>query len=113
VTLLPGGPEDPSAGARGSVVKVHPWNGTVQTVATGFAGATDLAVSPRGDIYVSELFGGRISVVTRGSTEPVLWREAPTPAAVEWSPRGIYATIDALGADPEAPPAGKLVFYPF
>jgi hypothetical protein len=112
VTLLPGGPEDPSAGARGSVVRVNLWRGTVETVATGFAGATDLAVAPNGDIYVAELFGGRIALVEKGSSEPVTFREVATPAAVEWSPRGLYATIDALGAE-GAPPAGKLVFLPF
>lgn len=113
VTLLPGGPEDPSAGARGSVVRVHLWRGTVETVATGFAGATDLAVSPRGDVYVAELFGGRISVIPRGEATATTFREVSTPAAVEWSPRGLYATVDALPGDPEAPPAGKLVFLPF
>jgi hypothetical protein len=112
VTLLPGGPEDASLGARGSVVRVNLWRGTVETVATGFVSATDLAVAPNGDIYVAELFGGRIALLEKGASEPVTFREVSTPAGVEWTPRGLYATIDALGPE-GAPPAGKLVFLPF
>jgi hypothetical protein len=111
VTLLPGGPEDPSSGARGSVVKVDLLTGKQKVVATGFAGATDLAVSPKGDIYVAELFGGKISVIPKGSSTPKLWRTANSPAAVEWAPRGIYATIDAF--PPGEPPAGKVVLFRF
>lgn len=82
VSLLPGGPEGPELGARGSVVRLNPWTGRSNVVATGFAGATDLAVSPRGDIYVAELFGNNVSKVTRHGTETVA--ELPMPAAVAW-----------------------------
>src|SRR4029450_3789544 len=40
VTTLPGGPEDPSLGARGKVYRVNPRNGHIKLVATGFAGGT-------------------------------------------------------------------------
>lgn len=50
VSLLPGGPEDPSLGARGSVVRVDPSTGDVTEVAKGFAGATNVAVAPSGSI---------------------------------------------------------------
>jgi hypothetical protein len=63
VTTLPGGPEDPSLGARGKVYRVNPHNGHVKLVATGFLGATNLAVGKHGKIFVAELFGGQISVV--------------------------------------------------
>lgn len=119
VTLLPGGPEDASLGARGSVVKVNPLTGAVRTVVGGLLSATGLAVSPKGDIYIAELFANRISVLKRGATTPVVFRETVLPAAVEWTPRGILATTHALvglggapGEEP-TPPGGKLEFFRF
>jgi hypothetical protein len=82
VTLLPGGPEDPSLGARGKVEKVNLHNGTSRTVASGILSATNLAISPKGDIYVTELFGGRVAKVTKTGLETVA--EFMLPAAVEW-----------------------------
>ena len=46
VTTLPGGPEDPSLGARGRVYTVDPDTGDPRRWARA-PGATDLAVSPR------------------------------------------------------------------
>ncbi|MFC8922021.1 ScyD/ScyE family protein [Cellulosimicrobium sp. NPDC057127] len=108
VTTLPGGPEDPSLGlgARGAVYTVDPWRGRTRQVATGFVSATDLAVSPRGDVYVAELFGGRISEVKRGGPRTVV--EVPLPAALEWDGRGLLATTNALPGE-GAPPDGHLV----
>ena len=96
VSSLPGGPEDPSLGARGSVYKVNPWNGKVKLVATGFAGATNLAVSPWGTIYVSELFGGQISKVVGNHGVPVV--QVPSPAALEWFHGKLYAGIDVFAS---------------
>lgn len=107
VSTLPGGPEDPSLGARGKVYTVDPRTGHVREVARGLLSATDLAVSPWGDVYVAELFGGRISRVHHGTPRTVV--EAPLPATVEWSKGDLLATVNALGEDPEAPPAGTLV----
>jgi hypothetical protein len=70
VTTLPGGPEGPALGARGSVYKVNPWNGHVSLVATGFLGATNLALGNNGKIYVAELFGDQISVVDCSQVKP-------------------------------------------
>ncbi|MET1017245.1 MAG: ScyD/ScyE family protein, partial [Leifsonia flava] len=87
------------------------------TVATGLLSATDLAISPRGDVYVAELFANRISVIKKGSSTATLFREASTPGAVEWSPSGLYATVDSVPAfseDPDAPPpvpAGSIVKF--
>lgn len=108
VTTLPGGPEDPSLGlgARGAVYTVDPWRGRTRQVATGFVSATDLAVSPGGDVYVAELFGGRISEVKRGGPRTVV--EVPLPAALEWDGRGLLATTNALPGE-GAPPDGHLV----
>lgn len=117
VSLLPGGPESPALGARGSVVKVNLFSGKTVTVASGLLSATNIAVSPRGDIYVAELFGGRISLVKKGSSTAVPFREAALPGAVEWGLKGLYATVDSVppfSEDPDAPPpapAGKVVRF--
>lgn len=103
VSLLPGGPEDPSLGARGSVVKINPFTGSVRPYASGFLGATDLAVSPWGEVYVTELFGGRVSKATRSG--PVTVAELPGPTAVEWAQGRLYV---AYGFDFAAPENGAL-----
>jgi hypothetical protein len=95
VTLLPGGPEDPSLGARGSVYSVDPDSGAISFVASGFLGATGLAVAPDGTIYVAELFGNRISTVSGTGAEPFV--DVPSPAAVEWAKGKLYATVDVFG----------------
>jgi hypothetical protein len=96
VSTLPGGPEDPSLGARGSVYKVNPWSGRSKLVATGFAGATNLAVSPWGTVYVSELFGNQISKVVGNHGVPVV--QVPSPAALEWFGGKLVAGIDAFAS---------------
>jgi hypothetical protein len=65
VSVLPGGPEDPSLGARGAVYKVNAATGAATRVAGGFLGATNLAVASDGTVYVTELFGGKISKISR------------------------------------------------
>jgi hypothetical protein len=82
VTALPGGPEDPSLGARGKVYTVDPATGDVTQIGKGFAGATDLAVSPKGKVYVTELFGGQVSTIKNGVAKKVFGVEQPT--AIEW-----------------------------
>jgi hypothetical protein len=77
VSLLPGGPEDPSLGARGSVVSVNPRNGNVRRLATGLAGATNVALGDHGRIFVSELFGGQISVIDKGRLRPYVQLASP------------------------------------
>lgn len=64
VTTLPGGPEGPSLGARGSLYTVQIGDGSAQRVATGFLGATNVAVTQDHTAYVTELFGGKISMVS-------------------------------------------------
>ena len=117
VSTLPGGPETADLGARGSVYKVNPWNGTVQRVATGFVGATNLAVDQRtGVVLVSELFGGaagtgQISVVSPWSGRTVQTLPVSSPAAVELRNGALYATTDAFVPDAEGnpQPIGKVV----
>lgn len=113
VTTLPGGPEDPSLGARGSVYKVDPNSGATQLVATGFAGATNLAVAPNGTIFVAELFGGptgsgQISTVSPGANTPTPLLELPMPATVSVRAEALYVTTNALVPDAAALTVVKL-----
>ncbi|MFP3714056.1 ScyD/ScyE family protein [Puerhibacterium sp. TATVAM-FAB25] len=110
VSTLPGGPEDDSLGARGAVYRIDPRDGDTDRIARGFAGASNLAVSPHGTVYVTELFGDKITQVThRGKSTFV---RADEPAAVEWTHRGLLATINAL-TEERGPADGELVFYRF
>jgi len=96
VTTLPGGPESPALGARGAVWKINPANGKARQVATGFLGATNLAVDDSGKIYVTELFAGRVSTVAKGAPRTLM--ELPGALSVETSARGIWVgTLAPLG----------------
>ena len=101
VTTLPGGPEDPTLGARGSVYKVNPKNGQMRLVAGGFTTATGLAVDPSGRIYVAELFGGptgggQISVLEKRAKTPVVLTEVASPSAIEVRAHRLFVTTDSL-----------------
>jgi len=101
VTTLPGGPEDPTLGARGSVYKVNQKTGEVKLVAGGFTTATGLAVDPGGRIYVAELYGGpngtgQISVLEKGSTTPSVLTEVSGPSAIEVRSNRLFVSTDSL-----------------
>lgn len=96
VSLLPGGPEDASLGARGSILRLNLWNGATTTVAGGLAGATDLAVGPRGRVFVAEMFGNRISEITKSGLRTV--SELPMPSAIDWRSGRLIVTYDAFGS---------------
>ncbi|MCE0538154.1 ScyD/ScyE family protein [Kineosporia rhizophila] len=97
VSLLPGGPEDPSLGARGSVVHVD-WQGQVTTVAGGFLGATNLAVDPKGSIYVAEMFAGRISKVENGKVSKYV--DLPNALSLQFAHGNLYAGTLASPSGP-------------
>lgn len=82
VSVLPGGPEDPSLGARGKVYTVNPRSGAVKQIGKGFVSATDLAVSPKGKVYVTELFANQVSTIKDGVAKKV--KAFKQPAAIEW-----------------------------
>jgi hypothetical protein len=108
VTTLPGGPEDPSLGARASVYQVNPKTGKVKQVVSGLLSATGLAVGKTGKMYVAELFRGRIAQVKPGG-EPRGYLPAALPGDVEIRSNGdIYATTQVLPGE-EEPPAGKVI----
>jgi YVTN family beta-propeller protein len=104
LTLLPGGPEDPNLG---SVRRFDPRTGTVDVVASGLTSPTGLALDRRGNIFVAELFAGRISVIPAGTSEAVPLLDAVLPADVEVDGQFLYATTKALPSGPEA--SGVLV----
>lgn len=112
VTSLPGGPEDGTV--PGGVFSVDPDSGEVANVASGLVSATGLDVAPNGDIYVSELFAGRVTLVPAGGGEPSTYLEAPLPAAVEIKGNHLYTTenvLSGLSGEPGDVPAGKVVRY--
>ncbi|WP_298806658.1 ScyD/ScyE family protein [uncultured Pseudokineococcus sp.] len=96
-SLLPGGPEDPSLGARGSVVRVDPRTGAVTTVLDGLLAATGVAVGDDGTVYATELFGGRVVALAPGADAPITVLEAELPAAVEVTGGDLWVTTQALG----------------
>lgn len=88
ITTLPGGPEG-GGGAPGSVYRLDRWR-HLHKIATGFAGATNLAIDRRGDIYVAEIGTGTLSRVHHGRPAPVL--SLPGLVAVEYSDGHLYAS---------------------
>jgi hypothetical protein len=104
VSTLPGGPEGPALGARGSVYVVNPATGASHRIATGFDGATNVAVSPGGTVYVAELFGGRISVIRHGTVHKLV--SLPGALAVEWASRGLLYASTIAPTDDNGNPTG-------
>ena len=103
VTTLPGGAEDDTLGANGAVWRVNPRNGEVKKIASGFLGATNLALS-HGKIYVTELFAGRVSVVRGHHPRPYV--DLPGAVSIEAGPHG---TLYAGTLDPTFQGPGSIV----
>ncbi|GAA3633686.1 ScyD/ScyE family protein [Microlunatus ginsengisoli] len=101
VTTLPGGPETPVLGARGKLWKVNPYSGNAWVIASGFLGATNLAIGKHGEFYVSEFFGGDIAVVKHGKKSTYL--TLPGVVAVETSKSGELWAATLGNEDPPAP----------
>jgi hypothetical protein len=109
VSLLPGGPEDPSLGARGAVYKITP-QGRVIRMAKGFLGATNLAVSGN-KVYVAELFKGRISTVRKGKIVTV--KTVKSPVSVEVNKRNFFVgTLADFGQQGPTPGTGAVSVLP-
>jgi len=88
VSSLPGGPEDPSLGARGSVFRVNPNTGATTKLAGGLAGAVNVAVTPTGAVYATELFSGNVSRVANGHATPIA--HVKDPAGLEYAKGKLY-----------------------
>ena len=93
VSMLPGGPEDASLGARGGVIRIA-GDGEFANLASGFLGATNVAIGKGGRIYVAELFANRISVLRDGVVKTVA--EVPSPAGVEYANGMLYVSTDVF-----------------
>lgn len=89
VTTLAGGPEGPANGDPGSVYSIAA-HGVPVRIATGFNGATNLAVTPSGKIFVAELSSGWIAEVVNGHPRPVLY--LPGVVGLEYANQGLYAS---------------------
>ena len=119
VSSLPGGPEGPQLGARGSVFAIHAGHHAKppRLVVRGLLGPTGLAVTPRGDLYVAQLFGDMVSKVRLGRHGSARVRDlihTTGPGEVEWTSHGLYVTQNVLsGTDPTSGerPNGQLVRY--
>lgn len=107
VSSLPGG-EIPGEGA---VLAVDPTDGSVNTVARGFSGATGVAVSGEGTIYVSQLFAGEVTEIPLGG-DPVTFAHVKNPSAVEVKGNRLYVTSNVLsGQEPGTQPNAKVLRY--
>lgn len=104
VTSLPGGAEDDSLGSNGAVFQVDACGGQPTLIASGFLGATNLAVASDGSVFVAELFGGRVSKVVNGRPSPVATLDSP--AALEWSYGKLLATTSVF-----VPGGGQIVRF--
>ena len=107
VTSLPGGPEDPTFGLNGRILKIDPATGKATTVVDGLLSPTGVAVASNGDIYVAQLFRGVISKIKAGGHKARTYLAVPFPAALEVTPTGLLATVNALPMGPK--PKGQVV----
>jgi hypothetical protein len=103
VTTLPGGPESPALGARGSVYRIK--HGVVTKVAGGFLGATNLGVA-KGRIYVTELFSGKVTKFGKGGR--FTRYTVPGAVAVEATKKKLYIGSISMGETP----SGKVIRLP-
>jgi hypothetical protein len=87
VTALTGASE--VVGAGGVLYHITS-SGTPEQIASGFVGATNLAIAPDGTIYVANLFSGDISKVEGGTTTTVA--NLPGVAALEWARGHLFAS---------------------
>jgi hypothetical protein len=103
MSLLPGGPEDPSFGARGSAYRMDLDGKNLTKIGSGFLGTTNIAVSPGGAVYVSELFAGQVSKIVNGHGVKVA--SLPGPLGLEFSGGSLYAGVIAQTDDQGNPTA--------
>ncbi len=98
VSLLAGGL------STGSVYTVEVRGHTSRRFATGFVGATNLTVTPRGVVYVTQAFAGLVSRVYRGHTTTVA--RLANVLSLQWSRGALYAGTAAPGLLQEGRPTG-------
>jgi sugar lactone lactonase YvrE len=99
VSTLPGGPEAPGVPARGSVWRLG--DDHLTRLATGFALATNIAVTDRGDVYVAQLGAGAIAKIHCGHVSTVA--TVPGVVGVEWANHHLYASTAPAVTGAKAP----------
>lgn len=112
VSSLPGGPEDPSLGARGAIFRINPWTGATHVWAKDILSPTGIAVAGNGDVYAASMFGNEIVRIDATSRKQSQFLEVTTPGAVEIQGRTLYATVKALPdfmAPPPPPAVGEVI----
>ncbi|PVU84379.1 ScyD/ScyE family protein (plasmid) [Cellulomonas sp. WB94] len=97
VSSLPGGPEDGSLGANGRVFSLDKRSGNLSLLASGLAGATNVAVAPDGTIYVAELFADRVSAISPRTGDVTAVKTLTQPAGLEWSDGKLYVSTNVFG----------------
>ena len=109
VTSLPGGPEDPALGPRGSIFKVHPDENEVELVADDIMTPTGLALDDDGGLYVASLFGEGVLRIDPDSGDRTVVLAAGFAADVDLRGDTLYATVNALPG-PAGPPDGQVMY---
>jgi hypothetical protein len=104
ISTLPGGPEAPGFSPRGSVYRLSGHH--LRRLATGFNGATNLAITPSGRVLVAELYAGRVSTIEHGKPAPVI--DLPGVASLEFYCHALYAG-QTPPPDAKGNPTGKVV----
>jgi hypothetical protein len=94
VSTLPGGPEDASLGARGGVWRVNPNTGAATQLATGLLGGANVAVTPNGTVYATELFGNHVDRIQNGHAVPIA--TLPSPSGLEYAHGKLYVSYDVM-----------------
>ncbi|MFC6344534.1 ScyD/ScyE family protein, partial [Nocardioides hankookensis] len=110
VSALPGGPEDPSLGARGRVFRVNPRTGKVSTLAAGLVSPVGVAVAGNGDVYVSQLFSGALARIKKGSSTARTVRQLSMTGDVELQGADLVVSTDVLPPEGAAPDGKVLRF---
>ena len=99
----------------GSVSRLSLRTHRLTKVVGGLYGPVGIATNARGDIFVSQLFGNKISRINNGTRKVRTFGKVQQPAAVEWTRRGLYATVHVLAGpseeNPNTPPGGKLIKF--
>ncbi|WP_051551331.1 ScyD/ScyE family protein [Nocardioides sp. URHA0020] len=99
----------------GSIYRIGIRGGAVKKLVGKLAGPVGLASNARGDLFVSQLFGSEISRIKHGTAKVRTYSRRNQPAAVEWTSRGLYATVNVLVGpseeSPSTPPGGKLIRF--
>lgn len=91
-SVLPGAPGELLG--HGKVYRMNLHSGRTQLLASGLQAPTGVAVDSRGTVYVSELFGNRISRIGHHGTTTLATPEMP--ADIEVSGRTMIAVTEAL-----------------